>query len=94
MQTATGLTVGDTYHVDDSAGSTVVSAFSCDSDGKATFTVTPDAWGQNKFTLENATATIITFYIDNQDIVPWITPVLQITIVLGLIGAIVRLLRF
>ena len=88
-QSFTGLTASTEYELrctSNSNASTIT--FDSDSDGEATVTVTAAEYGQNNYALWTAAGSgdVLTFTIDNMDIMPYIVILITVSILFSVIG--------
>ena len=83
----TGLTVDTDYDVICTSDGNSTTDLVSDSDGKASVTVTPPEYGQNTYvlTLDGGGAAVVTFSIDNLDIMPYIIVLITVTILFSVI---------
>lgn len=100
-QTFSGLSTGAvTYDVYDATNAAVVTgadAQSADSAGKLTITITQSDTGRIKYQLRNETnsdAVLLTFYIDNMDIIVYLVPIIGIMVLLIVVRSITRAVQF
>lgn len=83
-QAFTGLTASTSYTLYDETGSNSTTyVFVTDSAGAASVTITPGAYGQNiyKLRLTSGGTAVLTFSVDNMDIIPYLLPVIIISVI-------------
>ncbi len=82
-----GLTADTAYEVRCTSSSNDTTAFTSDSDGEGTVTITPPAYGQNVMVLCLAAggSDVLNFTIDNMDIMPYIIILITISILFGVL---------
>lgn len=91
-----GLTASTLYHVfdvNDGNSSTDVTA---DSDGEASVMISPTEYGQNLYYLVLGSAhgpAVVSFTIDNNDIMIYMVPILGLIIIMSIITAVITLVQ-
>ncbi len=87
QQTLTGLAASTAHDVRCTSYSNDTVEFTTDSDGKATVSLTPPEYGQNTYVvcLDAGGSDILTFSIENMDIMPYIIVLITISILFGVL---------
>lgn len=80
-----GLSTTDTYQLLED-GDTYVDGLTADSNGLIVITITPSEYGANSYTFEFANGTdVLTFTIQNKDVLDSLLPVFEIVIVVAIL---------
>ena len=86
-QSFTGLTASTAYGVTDYTGTNSTVTFNSDSNGNAVVTLTPSVYGQNSYALHLGASgkDVLTFSVENMDIMPYIIILITISILFGIL---------
>lgn len=94
VESFTGLEPSDQYSLEED-GTAIHTDLECDTDGKLSLTLSPSELGQIKYQLKNnASAVVLTFYLNNQDVMPYLMPIIYLVVIMSVVGAIKSGLRF
>lgn len=93
QQAFSGLVAGQDYDLVDTTGTNSTVTLTADSDGELTTWITPLEYGANSYVFQHATdhdlaSALYEFQIDNMDVIPFLMPVIMLSIVLMIVGGI------
>jgi len=95
-QSFTGLTASTEYRISCTTDGNSSVTFTSDSDGKATVTQTPPDTGANTYELRLSagSSSLASWTVENMDIMIYILPLMSLMIIFGILGAVVKMLKF
>lgn len=95
-QTFKGLTASTAYDVRCTSDGNSTIEFTSDSDGKASVTISPPDYGINTYVvcLDAGGADVLTFSIDNMDIMIYLLPMIGLMITFAIISAVLKAVKF